>query len=491
MNIDRRRFLKGAGAAGMAGAASMAGMGAVPRNASAANLDPAESYNNSNLARFAGNVVVKPGKYSGLVQVVDLGTSETLAWLPMMLTGIDAPIPHHICAMPSKNPRETFDFFFTMQRPGSPYINENSPEWRDRGHMGMWKARYDGRGEQNRIILVNDVADTTGMGLGVHAALGVGPNQGLVSYADGQKDLVLVTTTDDQPKIVASFKFDYDPVAKTLNCSRVFPDPSTGKFDYQGLRGMKITHEALMGEELMPADPTACFIDTLVWHPELPVAAILIRRLGLVVIVDTETWEPVTVIATPKGAPDHFPLVRQTGYTWAFSVPSVLSPMHEAGFLTNGKYLFCCNNVLQNNVGVVDSSHHDPRKWKKIAYIEGFGRTHLPFHTGNMQDSRYIFFTAWARRPNRGYIVRCTPGNWTLDAKIDIGPDPHTVDVLHDDEHISAVYSGHQGGQSGLVIINADSLEIVARMPSPNGHHDHVVIPSDWQMAKASRSVSV
>jgi hypothetical protein len=439
-----------------------------------------------------GNICALPGKYSGLVQVVDPAVGETLAWLPMMLTGMDAPIPHHICSMPSKKPKEGFDFFLTNQRPGAPYVNENSPEWRDRGDMRMWKLRYHGTGDQNRLEVVTDISDKVGMGLGVHTSIGVGKNQGLVSFADGQKDLALITTTDDNPEVKAAFKFDYDPTGKTLNVSRIFPDPNTGKFDYQGMKGAKITHEALMGEELMPADPTSCFIDAITWHPELPLASVLIRRQGLTCIIDTENWEPVALLATPKGAPDNFPLVRQTGYTWQFNVPSALSPMHEAGFSTSGKYFLACNNVLQNNVAVYDSTDPDPRKWKKIAYIEGFGRTHLPFHMANHADERAFFFTAWARRPNRGKVVRVpNDGKWKIDYELDIGPDPHTVEPTHDDKYMTTVYSGHQGGQSGLVVFEADTGKIVLRQPSPNGHHDHVNVPHDWEEAKLARSLTV
>jgi thiocyanate desulfurase len=42
-----------------------------------------------------------------------------------------------------------------------------------------------------------------------------------------------------------------------------------------------------------------------------------------------------------------------------------------------------------------------------------------------------------------------------------------------------------------LVVINPDTDKIEARVPSAAGHHDHVVIPRDWEGMKASRSTSV
>ncbi len=76
-------------------------------------------------------------------------------------------------------------------------------------------------------------------------------------------------------------------------------------------------------------------------------------------------------------------------------------------------------------------------------------------------------------------------------AKWDTGPDPHTCDCTVDGQYITTVYSGHQAGQSGLVVIHADSNEIVARLPNPGGMHDHVVVPESWEGLKSSRSTSV
>lgn len=488
MRISRRNYLTGMLGVGAGLAASK--LGVTP--AMSAVHDASKEAQHALFGKFKGNVILLPGKYNGTVSALDLSVPESLAWYNFGRAGIDMPIPHHIAAMPSADPYKTFDFYQTMQPPGAPYVNENSPEWRDRGDFKMFKMRYDGSGSQNSISVVSDISAATGMALGVHVSIGVGPNaEKYVAFADGQKDMVLITTIDDDPKIVKAFRADYDPNSRELSISHVFPDGSTGKFDFQGRKGMKTSHEAMLGEELMPADPTAVFVDAFTWHPTLPLGAILIRRHGCCAIVNTETWEPVALLSTAKGAPDNFDLIRQSGYTWTFSIPSVLTPLHEAGFITSGEFFLACNNVLQNNVAVYRSEDPDPKKWKKEAFVEGFGTKYLPLHMGNVPDSRWVFFTIWARKPNNGFICKVDPKTWKVVAKWDTGPDPHTCDCTVDGKYITTVYSGNQSGQSGLVVIDADTDEIVARLPSAAGHHDHVVVPESWEGLKSSRSTSV
>lgn len=493
MSITRRDFMKsavkGAMTVGMAG-----GVGGLMLSdyAMAARHDNTGEGQAEVFKKFEGNVILLPGKYSGNVSAFDLAVPESLAFFPYSLTGMEMAIPHHIAAMPSADPYKTFDFYQTFQPPASPYVNENSPEWRNRGDFRMLKMRYHGEGKQNHFSVVNDISATTGMALGVHVSIGVGENANkYVAFADGQKDMVLITTVDDNPKIVKAMRVDYDPVARQVNISHVFPEASTGKFDFQGRKGMKTSHEAMLGEELMPADPTAVFVDAFTWHPTLPLGAILIRRLGCCAIVDTRTWEVLALLSTAKGAPDNFPLTKQQGYTWTFSVPSVLTPLHEAGFLPSGEYFLACNNVLQNNIAVYRSTDPNPLKWKKEAFVEGFGNKYLPLHMGNVPDSRWAFFTIWARKPNNGYICKVDPKTWQVVAKWDTGPDPHTCDCTVDGKYMTTVYSGNQAGQTGLVVINCDTDKIEARLPSPAGHHDHVVVPKDWEGMKASRSTSV
>lgn len=493
MSITRRDFMKsavkGAMTVGMAG-----GVGGLMLSdyAMAARHDNTGEGQAEVFKKFEGNVILLPGKYAGNVSAFDLAVPESLAFFPYSLTGMEMAIPHHIAAMPSADPYKTFDFYQTFQPPASPYVNENSPEWRNRGDFRMLKMRYHGDGKQNHFSVVNDISATTGMALGVHVSIGVGENANkYVAFADGQKDMVLITTIDDNPKIVKAMRVDYDPVARQVNISHVFPDASTGKFDFQGRKGMKTSHEAMLGEELMPADPTAVFVDAFTWHPTLPLGAILIRRLGCCAIVDTRTWEVLALLSTAKGAPDNFPLTKQQGYTWTFSVPSVLTPLHEAGFIPSGEFFLACNNVLQNNIAVYRSTDPNPLKWKKEAFVEGFGTKYLPLHMGNVPDSRWAFFTIWARKPNNGYICKVDPKTWQVVAKWDTGPDPHTCDCTVDGKYMTTVYSGNQAGQTGLVVINCDTDKIEARLPSPAGHHDHVVVPKDWEGMKASRSTSV
>lgn len=490
-NVSRRDFFRYAAGAGVA-----CGLGTVLNlsdlsTAEAARLAVPNFQGGEFLDKLEGNVLVLPGKFSGNVNVLDMAKCETLAWFPFGLLGIDMPIPHHIASLPSADPYKGFDFYVTMQPPESPYVNEVAPEWRNRGQFGMWKLRYDGSGDHNRISVVSDIASKFGIGLGVHVSIGVGVNENkYVSFSDGQKDISMITTIDDDPEFVAAWKFDYDPVNKNLIISRIFPE-SSGKFDLLDRKGSKTTHEAMLGEELMPADPTSTFVDAFTWHPELPYGTVLLRRLGATAVIDTRTWTPVSVMGCGMGAPDHYELIRHTGYTWVYHVDPVPTPMHEAGFVTNGEHFISCNNVLQNNNAVFESGDSDPKKWKKITFIEGYGKTHLPLHMGNLPDSRYVYFTAWARPPLRGYIAKVSTKTWKIERKIDVGPDPHTCEPTVDGNYMTAVYSGHQGGESGIVVLDVESDDIVMRYPDPGGHHDHSLVPEDWEGMKASRSTNV
>ncbi len=491
LSLSRRNILKAVAGGGVScGFGAMVNLSDLPA-AEAAALAVPNFKGGEFLDKFAGNVLCLPGKFSGNVNVLDMAKCETLAWFPFGLLNIDMPIPHHLASMPSENAAKGFDFYVTMQPPESPYVNEMSPEWRNRGTFGMWKMRFDGSGPQNRISMVNDIAATTGLALGVHTSIGVGPNANkYVSFADGQKDMIMICTVDDNPKFVAAMKFDYDPVNKQLIISRMFPGPS-GKFDLLNRKGCKTTHEAMLGEELMPADPTAVFVDAFTWHPELPLGTVLLRRLGATPIIDTKTWTPLTVMGMGSGSPDHYKLVRQQGYTWVYSIPTVPTPLHEAGFVTDGRHYVSCNNVLENSNTVVESGDSDPLKWRKKTIIQGYGKTHLPLHMGNLPNSKYVYFTAWARPPLRGYIAKVSTETWQILQKIDIGPDPHTCEPTIDGKYMTAVYSGNQGGESGIVVLDVETDEIVMRYPDPGGHHDHSLVPKDWEGMKASRSTNV
>jgi len=110
---------------------------------------------------------------------------------------------------------------------------------------------------------------------------------------------------------------------------------------------------------------------------------------------------------------------------------------------------------------------------------------------GNVPDSRFAYFTMWARKPNNGYICKVDTKSWKVVAKWDTGPDPHTCDCSVDGKYMTTVYSGNQGGQSGLVILNVETDKIEARIAVPGGMHDHVVVPESWEGMKFSRSTSV
>jgi hypothetical protein len=251
--------------------------------------------------------VLLPSKYGGYVQAMDLSVPETLAWYSYGLHGIDMPIPHHIAAMPSADPYKGFDFYQTMQPPASPYVNENSPEWRNRGDFKMFKMRYDGSGKQNSISVVNDIGVTTGMSLGVHVSIGVGEN------ANKWRSRMARRTWSDHDisdNLKTSRRSALTMIRRPAQYQPRPPMPPAVRL--RGPQGHEDDPRGDAGEEFTPADLTAVFgclhlapHAAIRRHPDPPSGC---------AIIDTRTWKSCPAVDR-QGFSDNFPLVKQTGFT--------------------------------------------------------------------------------------------------------------------------------------------------------------------------------
>jgi hypothetical protein len=510
MRKSRRDFLKlvglgaGAAAAGSAGttvvgsAASgmLSGLGPSPAHAAKLKLDDVYK-------QFGKYIVLLPGKFAGTVSAVDLYTGKTLAWISFVTYGDTNPIIHHMAAFPSPDPYKGFEYIVNSQGGKNLYIYGIPTPVKQPGEgFHIYKVRYDG----TKMNLVSDIAEKTGLGLGVHVA--ATPDATGFSVADGQKDIF--AEFDREKETVRSAWFlDWKPNKKelkrawldggTITIKRLKPTLPGGKYDYKGTKGLKIDWELVPGGELFIEEGkvtgkralNVCGLDALVYDPRGKWGALSLRLQGVCVIFDREKWEPVAAMLAPKGEPSTVPLKKIDKDTWEIKLDKVVSPAHQAGFSPDGKHFVFMNGVRQNNIMVYDSSNHaDPTKWTKKAVVEDAawrGAYPNTFHMVFTPDARKLFVTLWWPSPTPNGVAVVDAVNWKLLKSIDIGPDMHTMGVTYDGNYIVGVISGYQKTVSGVVIIDAKTDEVMGFLPSAAGHHDNVIVPRTLEDLRVSR----
>jgi inorganic pyrophosphatase len=463
-----------------------------------------------------------PGKFAGSVAVVDLSVGETVAWLPVWAYGDPIPIVHHAACLPapSGKPNEGFECFTNTQGGKNLYIYGVQTEIEKPAEgFKIYKIKYDGV-----RLTVKDVSEKIGMGLGVHIT--VSPDAKLVAVADGQKDIVWIGRTDTL-ETVAAFRFNWSRRTDELIIERLSPNPSTGRFNFEGSRGLKIDWELAPGQEYTvdygkvtgasPENVTA--LDAIVFNPKIPIAAATLRRVGLLIIFDTRDWVPVGVIVPAKDATERFIQAKGLsghqhgeGKIWGLKFKRIAA-IHQAGFDPTGRFLLVANKYLRDAAKGWDGLYHDlaviklgiedpgkdhhhiaedlERHLKEpgaLGYID-FGE-YEAFHMGFLPDGGKVYISAWAPPPRINKVAVIDTRQWKIVKWIDIGPDVHTAQATYDGKWVVVVYSGYQKTRSGIAIIETSNDEVVARLNSPYGHHDHVIVPRNVEDLKISRSTT-
>ena len=215
--------------------------------------------------KFGEWVLLMPTKLGGGTYAVDLNTGRALAWISYWNYGDYNPISHHLCAFPSADPAKGFEFVNSTQGGknaliyGIPTNIETPAEG-----FNIYRVRYDG----SQMELMENVAETTGLGLGVHVTIDPGTAERYF-VTDGQKDIAACFDRRTS-RVIAALKFDWAPNVRNLaeawqkggvlKISKIYPDPATGKFDYRGTKGQKIEWEMVpMGELFVERFPaTTC-----------------------------------------------------------------------------------------------------------------------------------------------------------------------------------------------------------------------------------------
>jgi thiocyanate desulfurase len=471
--------------------------------------------------RLGNYVYLTPEKLGGGTHAVNLGTGKTMAWISYWNYGDSCPISHHLSAYPSPDPTKHFEFVNSTQGGDNVMIYGLPTPIKERGLLDKWgqgnhiyRVNFDGQS----MNLLEDVSQSTGMGLGVHTT--IYPDATGFAGADGQKDICAFfnrPAEDQKTKVLAAFRADWvanerggsleDNWSKggRLRIVRLVEAKETGKFDLEGSKGNKLNWEMVpMAEYLvytgqLPGDDPRGLtgLDAVVHHPGNRYSALIIRMLSCAVIVDRTTWEPITCLHNPEGSPDNLKVTKVSSNpdTWEVKFDDVKSVGHEAGFSPNGKFFTMMNNIKQNNMAVFDTSAADPHQWKRITFVKDptwVGDYPSPFHLCFSMDGSKMFVSVLYPKPASSGCCVVDTKTWRIIKKFqNIGPDCQTMSVSYDGKYVFQIFSGFQRMESGVFIFTQDTLEPYGYLPNFGGHHDCVIVPTKVEHLRNSRCTTL
>jgi thiocyanate desulfurase len=456
-------------------------------------------------------VALLPTKMGGGTYAIDLNSNRVLGSIWYWNYGDYNPISHHLCAFPSADPMHGFEFVNSTQGGQNSLIYgmntavtaETVPEG-----TNIYRVRYNG----TQMELVENVSESTGLGLGVHVT--VNPKDAQSYFVtDGQKDIAACFDRTTS-KVKACLRFDWTPnVANlreawikggTLTIKRIYPDPRTGLYDYKGTKGNKIDWEMVpMGELFveegsLPGDDPLSLTgaDGTIWHPEGRWAATVVRLCGGIAILDPEkNFEPAAFLQFNKDSQGQYPVQKVDKDTWKVVFDKIHSPGHEIGFSPDGKFLVMMNNLRENNCSIFNSSDPDPSNWRKVAHVEDplwRGKYPNPFHMVFSLDSSKLYLTILHPSPAFSGIMVVDTKTWTIIKEIQgIGPDLQTPALTYDGKYLITPFSGFQRQQSGISVIDTSTDTLIGILPSNGGHHDCVIIPTKLEHMKNTRSCTL
>ena len=117
---------------------------------------------------FGNWVLLMPTKLAGGTYAVNLNTGRTLAWISYWNYGDFNPISHHLCAFPSADPTKGFEWINSTQGGKNSLIYGIPTNIEVPGEgFNIYRVRFDGA----QMELMENVSETTGLGLGVHVTI--------------------------------------------------------------------------------------------------------------------------------------------------------------------------------------------------------------------------------------------------------------------------------------------------------------------------------
>ena len=468
-------------------------------------------------------ILLSPQKLGGGTHAVNLAEQKTLAWISYWNYGDSCPISHHLAAFnaDSGDPFKGFEFVNTTQGGDNILMYGLRTRIRENGMLGqagqgghIYRVGYDGKTGQ--MELLEDIAETTGIGLSVHTV--IFPDGTGFACGDGQKDIVGFFSRargEEKTKVLNAFKADWIPNSGELGSTwtkggrivltRLAPSLDLGRYDFQGTTGNKINFEMAPMAELrvergqIPGNDIRGLtgLDFCLHDPGHRYSLMGLRMCGGGFIMDRKNWEPICFLQANEGMQDNFPIkkISNSPDTWVVDLPGVGNPIHESGFHPNGGFLLIMNNLRANNVAVFDTSDADPRKWKRVTFVkdqEWQGEFPSPFHLNFSIDGTKCFVTVLRPKPMKSDLVVLDTKSWKIIKKFrNIGVDAQTSCTTYDGKYAMVIFSGFQRMEAGAFVFRQDTLEQVGYMPNFGGHHDCVIVPSTVDQLKFSRSCTV
>ncbi|MDA8239446.1 MAG: hypothetical protein M0Z67_03635 [Nitrospiraceae bacterium] len=508
MSISRRNLFKAAVAGAALSGMSKLGLGKRISSSGTAEAvmfgDPTFDDVYKQIGKY---IHLVPGKYAGGVGAYDMSTGNCLAWLNMSIwAGNKTPIVHHIAAFASPDPYKEFEYVVDSQGGKNLYIYGVTTPVKDPAPgFNIWRINYDG----TKMNILEDVAETTGVGLGVHVT--IAPDNERFSVADGQKDIFAVFKKGrgTQPSSVeAVIKFDWEYNNSEL--ARAWVDGGTltikklkPPYHLKGTNGIKVDWELVPGGELFaeqgkvpgPHLKNLCALDSLTWEPQHKKYAVAaLRLIGCGVVFDTKTWEPKAIcVGSEKHAAQGFqvPFKKVGDGEWTATFKNIPTPAHQAGFNPTGDRFLLMNNARENVMAVFDSSNYsDPTKWRRVAGVgdpSWRGAYPNPFHMCFTPDGKKLYVTLWWPSPSMNGICAVDTRTWKITKVINIGPDTHTIACTDDGKWLFGVYSGYQKTKSGTYVVRVKDDKLYGLLPSPFGHHDSCIVPRSVKGLAISR----
>ncbi len=180
---------------------------------------------------------------------VNLQTMKQLAWISYWNYGDTCPISHHLCSYPAddeKDPLNGFEFINSSQGAENVLMYGIPTRIKEMGLLDpihgqgnqLYRVRYDGKSGQ--MELMENVAETTGIGLGVHTT--VYPDASGFSVRTGRRtwprSSVGPKASREKTKVLAAFKADWIPSSPYLgNPGSKGDDPPAAPDPFRGRRG--------------------------------------------------------------------------------------------------------------------------------------------------------------------------------------------------------------------------------------------------------------
>lgn len=472
------------------------------------------------LGRF---IFLTPTKLGGGSHAIDLQTMKQLAWISYWNYGDTCPISHHLAAFPadSGDPYKGFEFVNSTQGGENVLmygIKTRIKEYGILDHYGqgnhIYRVGYDGKSKQ--MELLEDISETTGIGLGVHVV--ITPDGESFSCADGQKDVTAFFSRargNEKTKVLMAFRADWianspflgDTWIKggTLRLQRISPSLEEGVYDFQGTKGNKLNYEMAPMAELLvergqipgSSPQTLTGLDNTVHDTSGRWSVLVNRMCGGAIVVDRRNWEPVCFLYACGNGVSNLPVkkVSNNPDTWDIKLEEVFNPVHECGFNPSGSQFVIMNNLRANNVAVFDVSDPDPRKWARKTNVtdpDWKGEYPSPFHVAFSMDGSKCFFSILHPKPGKSTVVVADTKTWKIIKKFrNVGVDTQTMHVTYDGKYVLQIFSGFQRMEAGAFVFRQDTLEPVGYMPNFGGHHDCVIVPANVEQLKYSRSSTV